>query len=99
MFSDRPGLEPRAWDPSRSVVFRRPSVLSAVVRRERAYPVLIDPSEVPHPDTDGPAHISAPPTIGPPPRLQGASVPDAVDKNLNELRWRYLDEGHDPMLR
>jgi hypothetical protein len=44
---------------------------------------LIDPSEVSHPDADGPADVSAPATVDLAPSLEAAVVPSVIDKHLD----------------
>ena len=62
------------------------------VRRDRAYPVLIDPAKVPHPDTEGPANVAAPAVAL---RRHASSVPlcwTPSTGNLDHLGVReYLD--------
>ena len=47
------------------------------------------------PDPAGPPHVTAPAAVLPPPRLEFAGMPDAVDKNLDRLGGTNIDEGHD----
>ena len=50
---------------------------------------------MPETDTDRIGDEAAPAAVSPTPGSQPSRVPQATDKDLDELRWRYLDEGND----